>query len=214
MRNVRFQWSSRNALKLWKRTVRNWYYFAVPKPDTILALEYEGIYRKTGGSGQSKAITQLFETGDYDSFDLLDNDRFHDISSVTSVLKNYFRTLPIPLLTYDLHDQFMTAVHIRDPALRDSSLLELVNRLPSEHYFTLRMLMLHLNRWVPLRLNWLHLSIISTSVRGHCEVNLMNARNLGVVFGRECPQRFSKDLLLNLNGCSDLDEISRPQRRI
>lgn len=116
------------------------------KPDTLLALDYEGIYRKTGGSGQSKAITQLFERGDYASFDLRDDDRFNDICSVTSVLKNYFRSLPIPLLTYDLHDQFMSAVHIRDPAVRHSSLLELVNKLPSEHYYTLRMLMLHLHR--------------------------------------------------------------------
>ena len=29
-----------------------------------IALDYEGIYRKTGGSGLSKAITQLFERGD------------------------------------------------------------------------------------------------------------------------------------------------------
>lgn len=131
-----------------------------------LALDYEGIYRKTGGSGQSKAITQLFERGDYSAFDLRDSDRFNDICSVTSVLKTYFRSLPIPLLTYDLHDHFMKAVEIRDPGVRNKSLLELVNKLPNEHYYTLRMLMLHLHH-----------------VRERCEKNLMNARNLGVVFG-------------------------------
>ncbi|KAJ4468172.1 signal transducer [Lentinula aciculospora] len=131
-----------------------------------LAMDYEGIYRKTGGSGQSRTITQLFERGDYQAFDLLDSDRFNDICSVTSVLKTYLRTLPVPLLTHDLHDQFMSAVEIRDPALRNSTLTELVNNLPSEHYHTVRMLMLHLNRICQLS-----------------EVNLMNARNLGVVFG-------------------------------
>ncbi|RDB16810.1 putative Rho-type GTPase-activating protein 3 [Hypsizygus marmoreus] len=131
-----------------------------------LALDYEGIYRKTGGSGQSKAITQLFERGDYSSFDLRDSDRFNDICSVTSVLKNYFRSLPVPLLTFDLHDEFMHAVHLRDQVVRQQLLLDLVNRLPDEHYYTLRMLMLHLNR-----------------VRERCDKNLMNARNLGVVFG-------------------------------
>jgi hypothetical protein len=80
------------------------------------------------------------------SFDLRDADRFNDICSVTSVLKNYFRTLPAPLLTYHLHDQFISAVHIKDPAIKHSSLLELVNKLPNEHYYTLQMLMLHLNR--------------------------------------------------------------------
>ncbi|KAJ7680241.1 hypothetical protein DFH06DRAFT_408284 [Mycena polygramma] len=131
-----------------------------------LAMEYEGIYRKTGGSGQSKAITQLFERGDYDAFDLCDSDRFNDICSVTSVLKTYFRSLPIPLLTFDLHDHFMSAVQIREPTVKNKTLLDLVNKLPAEHYYTLRRLMVHLNR-----------------IHDLCEKNLMTARNLGVVFG-------------------------------
>jgi len=130
------------------------------------ALEYEGIYRKSGGSSQTKSITQMFERGDYTSFDLCDADKFNDICSITSVLKTYFRSLPVPLLTFDLHDQFMAAVTIRDPSFKNKSLTDLVNRLPDEHYFTLRMLMLHLNH-----------------IGDHCEQNLMNSRNMGVVFG-------------------------------
>lgn len=72
-------------------------------------MEYEGIYRKTGGSSQSKQITQLFERGDYDAFDLSDVEVFNDISSVTSVLKTYFRQLPNPLLTHELHESFVAA---------------------------------------------------------------------------------------------------------
>ena len=74
-----------------------------------IGMEYEGIYRKTGGSSLSKAITQLFEKGNYDSFDLNDIDRFNDINSITSVLKSYFRALPNPLLTYGLHEMFVNA---------------------------------------------------------------------------------------------------------
>ncbi|TFK75276.1 RhoGAP-domain-containing protein [Pluteus cervinus] len=132
----------------------------------VLALDYEGIYRKTGGSGQSKVITQLFESGDYTSFDLRDQDRFNDICSVTSVLKTYFRSLPTPLLTFDLHDDFMTAVHTKDAVVKHHTLLDLINRLPKEHYCTLRLLMLHLAR-----------------IREQSDQNLMNARNLGIVFG-------------------------------
>ncbi|KAL1743023.1 Rho GTPase activation protein, partial [Schizophyllum fasciatum] len=130
------------------------------------ALDYEGIYRKTGGSNSSKAITQLFERGDYMSFDLRDSDRFNDICSVTSVLKSYFRALPNPLLTFELHEQFMSAVEIKDIPTKNKALLELVNSLPPPHYYTLRMLMLHLHR-----------------IFERAERNLMNARNLGVVFG-------------------------------
>ncbi len=114
--------------------------------DHLSALEYEGIYRKTGGSGQSKMITQLFERGDYTSFDLRDSDRFNDICSVTSVLKSYFRALPNPLLTFALHDKFVSASTIRDPAIKASTFNELVRELPAEHYYTLMVLMLHLNR--------------------------------------------------------------------
>jgi len=111
-----------------------------------IAIDYEGIYRKTGGSGQTKAITQLFERGDYTTFDLCDADRFNDICSVTSVLKTYFRSLPVPLLTFDLHDQFTSATSIRDPVQRHKTLSDLVKMLPIEHYCTLRLLMLHLHR--------------------------------------------------------------------
>lgn len=135
---------------------------------TLQALDYEGIYRKTGGSGLSKTITQLFERGDYDSFDLRDSDRFNDICSVTSVLKTYFRSLPDPLLTYTLHGEFIQASLIRDPTRKSCELSELVSKLPPEHLFTTKLLMMHLHR-----------------VSQQSEVNLMTARNLGVVFGRE-----------------------------
>jgi Rho-type GTPase-activating protein 1/2 len=113
-----------------------------------VALDYEGIYRKTGGSGQSKLITQLFERGDYAAFDLLDRDRFNDICGITSVLKSYFRSLPNPLLTFALHDEFIFASSIQDPAQRSAKYADLVKQLPTEHYYTLRSIMLHLYRFV------------------------------------------------------------------
>ncbi|WWC71939.1 uncharacterized protein I206_105898 [Kwoniella pini CBS 10737] len=131
-----------------------------------VGMEYEGIYRKTGGSSQSKQITQLFERGDYDAFDLTDLEIFNDISSVTSVLKTYFRSLPNPLLTHALHESFVAAASIRDTNNKHSALCALLKELPKEHYNTLRTLMLHLNRVTALS-----------------SVNLMTSQNLGVVFG-------------------------------
>jgi Rho-type GTPase-activating protein 1/2 len=110
------------------------------------ALDYEGIYRKTGGAGQSRLITQLFEQGDYSAFDLRDDERFPDVCSVTSVLKNYFRSLPVPLLTFDLYEEFISAAQISDPGLKHQTLQQLVNKLPRAHYQTLRKLMIHLHR--------------------------------------------------------------------
>ena len=91
-------------------------------------------------------LTQLFERGDYASFDLLDTDRFNDICSVTSVLKSYFRSLPDPLLTFDLHEKFIAAATIKEPEEKARVLKELVAELPMEHYHTTKALMLHLHR--------------------------------------------------------------------
>lgn len=129
-------------------------------------MEYEGIYRKTGGSSQSKQITQLFERAKYDTFDLTNVEAFNDISSITSVLKTYFRQLPDPLMTHALHESFVAAANIRDHANKHAALCALLKELPNPHFNTLKVLMLHLNR-----------------VTAKSSVNLMTSQNLGVVFG-------------------------------
>jgi len=132
-----------------------------------MGMDYEGIYRKSGGTSQLKIITQLFENRQ--PFNLENSDRFNDISAVTSVLKNYFRELPEPLLTYELHEKFIDCAETKqDLAKKESGMKELVQLLPKEHFDTLKVLILHLHR-----------------VQGKAEENRMNSRNLGVVFGRE-----------------------------
>jgi hypothetical protein len=110
----------------------------------------------------------LFERGEYDAFDLTDLDTFNDISSVTSVLKTYFRQLPNPLLTHELHESFVAAAGIRDASNKHSALCALLVEMSQDHYNTLKALMLHLNR-----------------VMAQSSVNFMTSQNLGVVFGRE-----------------------------
>ena len=62
-------------------------------------------------------------------------------------------------------------------------LSELVFKLPPEHLYTAKLLMMHLHR-----------------VSQQSEVNLMTARNLGVVFGREFSNYLNNavDLTLSL----------------
>lgn len=69
----------------------------------LRGMDVEGIYRKTGGNSQVKAIREGFEK--QDDFDISDPDL--DITAVTSVLKQYFRKLPTPLLTYDVYDRIL-----------------------------------------------------------------------------------------------------------
>ena len=69
----------------------------------LRGMEMEGIYRKTGGNSQVKIIQEGFDKNE--NFDISDPDM--DITAVTSVLKQYFRKLPTPLLTYDVYDQIL-----------------------------------------------------------------------------------------------------------
>lgn len=132
----------------------------------LQGMDYEGIYRKSGGTSQLKVITQLFEKGQ--PFNLDDRDRFNDISAITSVLKNYFRELPDPLLTFELHERFVECAEAKgmDASVRQKTMQELVHQLPEHHFNTLRFLVEHLHR-----------------VQARANENRMSSRNLGVVFG-------------------------------
>ncbi|KAK0546956.1 Rho-type gtpase-activating protein [Tilletia horrida] len=128
-------------------------------------MDYEGIYRKSGGTSQLRVITQLFERGQ--PFDLQDMDRFNDVSAITSVLKNYFRELPVPLLTFDLHEAFIGVAEMRvDYEQKMERMADLIAQLPNVHFWTLRCLIVHLHR-----------------VQSRSDENRMSSRNLGVVFG-------------------------------
>ena len=76
-------------------------------PDLTLfaGMDLEGIYRKTGGNSQVKTIQEGFERSD--DYDI--SDPALDITAVTSVLKQYLRKLPIPLLTFDAYSGIMEA---------------------------------------------------------------------------------------------------------
>lgn len=73
----------------------------------VRGMDYEGIYRKSGGAAQMRAIQQAFESGS--PVDLTDDEEYNDICAVTSVLKHYFRQLPNPLLTFELYSSFIEA---------------------------------------------------------------------------------------------------------
>jgi len=69
----------------------------------LRGMDIEGIYRKTGGSGQVKMIQDGFDKSD--DYDI--SDPGIDITAVTSVLKQYFRKLPNPLLTFEVYDRIL-----------------------------------------------------------------------------------------------------------
>lgn len=69
----------------------------------LRGMDIEGIYRKTGGNSLVKTIQEGFDKSE--DFDI--SDPSLDITAVTSVLKQYFRKLPIPLLTFEVYDRIL-----------------------------------------------------------------------------------------------------------
>ncbi|KAF1798812.1 hypothetical protein V8B55DRAFT_1588774 [Mucor lusitanicus] len=127
-------------------------------------MDYEGIYRKSGGVGQMRQIQQSFEKGEVPN--LIDEEKWNDICAITSVLKQYFRELPNPLFTYELHSKFMDAMMISNSSEQLQTMTQLIQTLPIENFNTLKYLMEHLNR-----------------VQNRSKENLMTSKNLAVIFG-------------------------------
>ena len=73
-------------------------------------LDEEGLYRKPGvQSKATKLVKDCVEKGKMDSIDLLDEYEW-DTKTVASAVKAYFsKYLGEPLLTFDLHMQFVDA---------------------------------------------------------------------------------------------------------
>ncbi|KAI9054799.1 hypothetical protein LZ554_001946 [Drepanopeziza brunnea f. sp. 'monogermtubi'] len=127
----------------------------------LRGMDAEGIYRKTGGSGQVKIVQEGFERTD--DFDVSDPEL--DITAVTSVLKQYFRKLPTPLLTFDVYDRILESITIDNPNERCAHLKKTFGMLPDKHRDCLEFLMFHLSR-----------------VATRESENLMTPKNLAVVF--------------------------------
>ncbi|KAH8553365.1 hypothetical protein BGW37DRAFT_422657 [Umbelopsis sp. PMI_123] len=144
----------------------------------LRGMDYEGIYRKSGGAAQMRSIQLSFEQG-LDP-DLTDDDEYNDICAVTSILKQYLRELPNPLMTYELYPQFLESISMAPGEEKTQKFSSLFSQLPTANYDTLKALFIHLN-----------------NVREQSDENLMTAKNLAVVFGPTLlrDQDSSRDLL-------------------
>lgn len=130
-----------------------------------VGIQNTGIYRLSGTSSRVQKLKARFDT-DWSTVDVMANEAIQDINIVAGCLKQWFRELPDPLLTYQLYPAFIEASKIENDFLRQVRLHEQVNNLPDANYATLRFLMAHLDR-----------------IRAHESINQMSAHNLAIVFG-------------------------------
>ncbi|KAM4544482.1 rho GTPase-activating protein 42 [Odontesthes bonariensis] len=124
-----------------------------------------GLYR-TGGvnSKVQRLMTSVFASTASSDIQL-DADTW-DNKTITSGLKDYFRCLAEPVLTYRLHKEFIRAAKYDDHKYRVRAIHALVHKLPEKNKVMLDLLTNHLLK-----------------VSSHSQQNLMTVSNLGMIFG-------------------------------
>jgi hypothetical protein len=115
----------------------------------VHGMDYEGIYRKSGGASSLRAIIDAFEAGGEVNFNHLGGSG--DICAVTSALKQYLRNLPDPLLPFSAYERFLQAATGKDDSLKVQKFKAVLESLPKVNYDCLQLLMLHLSRYLPIQ---------------------------------------------------------------
>ncbi|XP_054708182.1 rho GTPase-activating protein 26-like isoform X2 [Uloborus diversus] len=125
----------------------------------------QGLYRLVGVNSKVAKLTQMALEHRGTNLSSLDEEDF-ELKTVTSALKNFFRNLPEPLLTFRLHGAFIAAAKQENKALRINNIHSLVHSLSKPNFQMLELLIRHLFKIAKLS-----------------SKNLMTISNLGICFG-------------------------------
>ncbi|XP_051917917.1 unconventional myosin-IXAb isoform X2 [Hippocampus zosterae] len=101
----------------------------------------EGIYRKSGSTNKIKELRQGLDT-DVSSVNLDD----YNIHVIASVLKQWLRDLPSPLMTFELYEEFLRAMGQSDKREVIRGVYSVIDQLSRTHLSTLERLIFHLVR--------------------------------------------------------------------
>uniref|UniRef100_A0A8D0B0V6 Rho GTPase-activating protein 10 n=1 Tax=Salvator merianae TaxID=96440 RepID=A0A8D0B0V6_SALMN len=126
----------------------------------------QGLYRVVGVSSKvQRLLNLLMDTKICNEIDL-ENSTEWEVKTITSAMKQFLRSLPEPLMTYELHGEFIVPAKSGSPESRVNAVHFLVHKLPEKNKEMLDILVKHL-----------------ANVSKHAKKNLMTVANLGVVFG-------------------------------
>lgn len=132
----------------------------------------EGIYRKAGSSSNIQKLTTALRK---DAFSVQITRFEYNEHDVSSALKRFFRELPEPLMG-KLAVSFLSVSEMKSFNEKIHAYKELLQRLPTVEYQTLKKLLGHLH-----------------FIQTQREVNKMKAENLAMVFGPTLMQPNSND---------------------
>uniref|UniRef100_A0A8C1W2X0 Rho GTPase-activating protein 10 n=1 Tax=Cyprinus carpio TaxID=7962 RepID=A0A8C1W2X0_CYPCA len=122
----------------------------------------QGLYRVVGVSSK---VQKLLIDEKSCEIDLAASEDW-DVKTITSALKLYLRSLPEPLMTYELYKEFIVPAKSATPESRVQAIHCLVHKLPERNRLVLSLVTKHLAK-----------------VAANSKQNLMTVANLGVVFG-------------------------------
>ncbi|GFO07892.1 beta-chimaerin [Plakobranchus ocellatus] len=107
-------------------------------------MDQEGLYRLAGFHDDVEALRMAFDK-DAENVDV-SSSRFEDVNTVCSVLKLYFRLLPIPLITCEVYKRLMEIIKTEDLSQSEQVRLmkEPMASLPPAHFHTLKYMCAHL----------------------------------------------------------------------
>lgn len=155
-------------------------------------LEDQGLYRLVGVSSK---VTKLLSLGlDRRKAEklILDDPAEWEVKTITSAIKQYFRNLPEPLMTYKLHSAFIAAAKQDRLFQRVNEIHVLTHKLPKTNFIVLKTLLQHL-----------------ANVSSKSEKNLMTVSNLGVCFGPTLlrPEEETVAAIMDIKFCNIVVEI-------
>ena len=123
-------------------------------------MNVEGLFRIAGQATKVRKLKASFDAGLAD----LSGEEY-DVHAITGALKQYLRELPEPLMTFELHHNWIEAGSIRERDDRLQQLWTVVSQLPKANKDNLRYLIKFLAK-----------------IEQNSEIGKMNAHNLAIVF--------------------------------
>ncbi|XP_067663631.1 rho GTPase-activating protein 26-like isoform X2 [Haliotis asinina] len=155
-------------------------------------LQEQGLYRVVGVNSKVNRLIQMgLDRRKSDKLQL-DDPTAWETKTITSAVKNYLRSLPEPLMSFKLHEEFIKAAKQESKTLRILDIHKLVHQLPESNFDMLDLLLKHLQR-----------------VSNEHERNKMTVANLGVCFGPTLmrPEEETMAAIMDIKFCNIVVEI-------
>ncbi|BFU24528.1 RhoGAP domain containing protein [Entamoeba histolytica HM-1:IMSS-B] len=126
----------------------------------VEVISIEGIFRMAGSKQRIEQLIKEFNCGIRSEFE-----EDEDPHVVCSLLKHYLRSLPTPLLTYQIGDE-IAELFKNDTLITEDKINSIIKKLPEENKSLLY-----------------HLVVLGKIICNHVSENKMSTSNMGIMFG-------------------------------